>query len=187
MQRKALLAIVVAGVLLVTGAVLYSYLAPDPPLPLEYRWGREGTLAIDIFLDRSELAVNATLNYTLVLTNIGERPVRLFIKFTGMGCELLEENNATPEYFGPFKGAPPMPLDDSTFNSMMQVLEPGRNITQAGKFANHTAAGGHFDLRPGRTYHLVGYYSCREDRPYPALPHWLGEVRTEAKYFTIRE
>jgi hypothetical protein len=186
-QRKALLAITVAGVLVVTGAVIYSYLAPDPPLPPEYRWGREGALAIDISLDRSELPVNATLDYTLILTNIGERPVRLFIKYFGMGCELLDENNATPEYFGPFKGAPPMRLDDSTFNSMMQVLEPGQNITQSGNFANHTVAGGHFDLWPGMTYHLVGYYSCHEERPYPALPHWLGEVRSEAKYFTVKE
>ncbi len=179
-------AVLVAVILVLTGSLVYYWRIYKEPLPPEYLWGMEGTLALGLSLERTEISVDEPLNYTVTITNIGTERVRLYIGYYGAWTSLLDDANQTPEYFGP-NMAPPARPNDVRFNSMMQVLEPGRNITEGGRYANHTAGGGYHDLRPGKTYHIIAGYSCSEDRPYPALPHWLGEVRSEAKYFTVRE
>jgi len=183
-KRKALLAFLMAGILLAS-LVAYLLLAMPAYLHPEYGWGKEGKLKLDLALERTEITINESLNYTVTLTNIGTETVRLYIGYFGAYASIQDENNQTPRYFGPMM-APPLRPDDPMFNSMMKVIEPGHNITERGSFANHTAGGGQHDLRPGKTYHVIAGYSCTEDRPYPALPHWLGELRSEAKYFTIK-
>jgi len=185
-KRKALVATTIAVVLVATAGALYIYYATDLHLPPEYRWGREGTLKLDLALERTEISVNESLNYTVTITNVGKERVRLYMGYSGAWTSLLDDTNQTPRYFGPMMAPPPRP-DDERFNSMMKVLEPGKNITQSGRYANHTAGGGYHDIQPGRTYHVIAGYSCSDERSYPALPHWQGELSSGAKYFTIRE
>ena len=177
--------VVLAVVILVlAGSLVYYWRIYKEPLPPEYLWGREGTLKLDLALERTEITVNESLNYTITITNTGKEKVRLYIGYFGAYARILDENNQTPAYLGPVMEPPSRP-DDARFNSMMKVLEPGANYTEKGRFGNHSAGAGQHDLRPGHTYHVTAGYSCSEDRPYPALPHWLGEVSSEAKYFTV--
>ena len=178
--------VLVVVMLVLTGSLVYYWRIYKEPLPPEYLWGREGTLALDLFLERTEISVDESLNCTVIITNIGTERVRLYIGYSGAWTSILDDTNQTPEYLGP-KMAPPARPNDVQFNSMMKVLEPGRNITESGHYGNHTAGAGYHDLRPGTAYHVIAGYSCSEDRPYPALPHWLGELRSEAKYFTVTE
>ncbi len=186
MKRKTVLALAVAGVLVAAGAAMFLYYATDLHLPPEYRWGRDGTLKLDLALERTEITVNDSLNYTMTIKNIGKEKVRLYFGYFGAWSRLLDETGHIATYKGPPMAPPPTP-DDARFNSMMKVIEPGRSITQDGKFGNYSTGSGLHDIRPGKAYHVTAGYSCHEDRPYPVLPHWMGDLEAGPKYFTVEE
>lgn len=149
-----------------------------------YTWGRDGSLAITLSLERTTMPVNESINFTITLTNSGATPVRVFMGYYLLVSRLLDENNRTPDYFGP-RPAPLPPLDDNGYNSAMRTIGPGRFIEQRGSYLNHSGTQRYHDLQPGRTYHIVAAYACSEERGFPVLPHWMGEVRTEPQYFSV--
>lgn len=186
MKTGTLLVAASAVALVVSGGALYLFFATDLLLPPEYRWGREGNVELELMLERPEIPADESLNYTVTMKNAGNERVRIYIGDFCTRTSIFDEDNRAPEYHGPAYSPPKRP-DDATFNSMTKVLEPGASChIKSGSYGNHTTGAGYHDLRPGHTYHLMAFYSCHEDRPYPALPCWQGELLAGPQYFTVR-
>ena len=185
-NRRAIAAVGVAVILITTGLAIYYYYGIERPLPPEYSWGRAGTLALNLTLERTGITPSEPLNYTVKVTNVGREKVRLHIGYHGTWTDIRDESNRTPDYYGPLAGAPPPPETVSQFNRNMKVLGPGESLSERGFYANHTVGGGYHDIQSGKSYHITAGYTCSEDRPYPALPHWLGSLETGPIYFTVQ-
>lgn len=194
--------IILSVVVLVIAGSLTYYISVwrEPPGP-EYSWGGNSTLGINLTLERRNISIGETLNYTITLKNTGWESIRVYIDFDFPTVRIL---NGTIFVFGdssmyagrwlmgPYVenftigAARKTPVSDPTqFNRRLVVLGPGEDLSCPGNIFRGAPGDGGSDIHAGANYTVQGYYSFQERRDYPCLPCWHGNVFSGVSHFSV--
>ncbi len=140
---------------LIAGVVIYPY-----------TYGGEGKLEISVILEKSEMSINETINATVVVKNVDDRPIRVMRLFRSTWMFLKYSNGSTVEYTGKrLLMSPPT-------NSELMMLKPGDSISR-----NQIISRLNWDLK-NNSIHLV-YVQLQWSEKISFLlnfPHWHGSI-----------